>query len=292
MAISTTDLFLQLADVMPLGIYVIDGGRNIIFWNQVAQQISGYQAQEVVGRNCCSEGLLAHCSLNGELLCPKGRCPMTLTLRDGNPKRAAMLLRHKDGHRVRIIVQTVPIRDEEGKISAVGQVFQLESFVAGLLWNDPNLALHSHAEMHSPEQTAEQLRLHWYRERDRLSAFLITVEGLQEMRANQGSAMVQTLLQTVAKTIADALWAPHYLGTWTDQRFILLVPQCDLSCREEILRELQASIGACAIAWWGDRIIPKIQIQTASGEAFKSPEKLLSSLDPEWRESKPLPGDD
>jgi PAS domain S-box-containing protein len=291
MPVSNAELFQQLTDVMPFGIYVIDRNRNIIFWNQVAYQITGYRAQEVVGRHC-SEALLAHCSTKGEALCQKGLCPMALTLHDGNVRHAVVLLQHKEGYRVRILAQTVPVRDEEGKILAVGQVFQQESIVAGLLWDDTDLASHSHAEMRSPQNTEEQLHLHWLHERDSLSAFLITIEGLHEMGINRGPAFVQTVLQTVAKTFSNALWMPHFLGIWTNQRFILLVPRCDLPCREEIVRELQAITSTSGIMWWGDPFIPKIQIRMVSSEGFESPEKLLSSLDPTWSSSKLQPGDE
>jgi PAS domain S-box-containing protein len=291
MPISNADLFLQLTNAMPFGIYVTDHDKNIIFWNQMAYQVTGYRAQDVVGRHC-SDSLLSHCSPKGVPLCQKGECPISLTLQDGNPRRMAILLRHKEGHRVRIISQTIPVRDDEGRICAVGQVFQLESFVAGLIWEDPELATRAHTELRSPEQTEEQLQLHWHHERDRLSAFLITVEEIHEMATNRGAAMVQTILRTVANTFTNALWMPHYLGTWTDQRFILLVPSCDNSCREEVLKELQTVAGTCGITWWGDRIVPKIQIRMVPAEGFESPDALLSSLDPTWKNSKILPGVD
>ncbi len=290
MSINNGDLFLQLTDVMPFGIYVVDHNKHVIFWNQLAQQITGYRAQDVIGRGC-SEALLSHCSIKGEPLCASGSCPMSLTLHDGNPRRAAMLMQHKEGHRIRVVAQTVPVRDEEGKIFAVGQVFQMESFVAGLLWDDPEFASRSHTEIGSPDHTEEQLRLHWLHEREHLSAFMITIEGVHEMGVNRGPAMVQAVLQTVAKTLTSALWVPHYLGTWTEQRFILLVPQCIGDCNQEVLRELQAVTSTCAITWWGDRIVPKIQIRMVTAEKFDSPEALLSDLDPAWSAPKTLPGD-
>jgi PAS domain S-box-containing protein len=289
MLISNTDLFLQLTEVMPFGIYVVDHTGSIIYWNRLAYQITGYRAQDVIGRKC-SDALLSHCSLKGEPLCSNVLCPMALSIQDGNPRRAAVLLRHKEGHRIRILAYTVPVRDEEGKVIAVGQVFQLESFVAGLLWEDPDVAPHSHTEMRSPEHTEEQLRLHWLHERNNLSAFLITIEDIREMAVKRGTAMVQTVLQAVAKTLTSALWVSHYLGTWTDQRFILLIPHCDNTCREEVLKELQAVSSTCAITWWGDQIVPKIQIRMVSAEGHESPESLLSSLDPTWSASKSHPG--
>ncbi len=281
---------MQFVDGMPFGIYIIDSNRNIIFWNQIAQQISGYRAQDAVGR-LCSDEMLSHCSASGDSLCSKESCPMSQSLQDGISRRAVLFLRHKEGHRVRVLARTVPVRDEEGKVIAVGQVFQLESFVAGLLWGEPDMSNRGEADLSAPDHTEKQLWLHWHHEHNQLAAFLISIEKLHEMGIHRGATMVQTILHTVAKTVISALWMPHYLGTWTNQRFILLVPRCDPACREQILTELQAATGSCSVSWWGDRIVPTVRIKVVAADGFDSPEAMLSSLDPTWGGARPIPGD-
>jgi GGDEF domain-containing protein len=275
---------------MPLGAYIIDPNRKIIFWNQASRQISGYLPQDVIGRPCSGD-LLSHCSTSGDSLCDQHTCPMFASLQDGVSRSAVLLLRHKEGHRVRVFTRTVPVRDEEGKIIAVGQMFQSETSMDGLLEGEPDLASRAEMELSSHEHTEEQLRLHWHHGRDQLIVFLITIDQLHEMGVNRGPAMVQTVMNTVAKTAASAIWMPHYLGKWTDNRFILMVPRCDRKCSEEIISELHAVTGSSRVKWWGDTIIPTIQIKAASADEFESPEALLSSLDPTWVHTKLLPGD-
>jgi len=50
------------------GVYLVDKGRRIIFWNRGAEIITGYQAEEVRGRRC-AEDILNHIDENGNLLC-------------------------------------------------------------------------------------------------------------------------------------------------------------------------------------------------------------------------------
>jgi PAS domain-containing protein len=71
-----------LADKFPFGFYVVDPERTILYWNESAERITGYHAQEVVGR-CCADDLLVHCGRQGTALCATGGCPFTFTLRDG-----------------------------------------------------------------------------------------------------------------------------------------------------------------------------------------------------------------
>jgi GGDEF domain-containing protein len=216
---------------------------------------------------------------------------MFASLQDGVSRSAILLLRHKEGHRVRVFARTVPVRDEEGKIIAVGQMFQAESSLDGLLEGDPDLASRAEMELSSYEHTEEQLWLHWHHGPDQLVVFLITINQLRELGANRGPAMVQTVMHTVARTAASAIWMPHYLGKWTDNRFMLMVPRCDRKRSEEIISELHAVTASSRVKWWGDTFIPTIQINVASADEFASPEALLSSLDPTWVNTKLLQGD-
>jgi PAS domain-containing protein len=62
-----------LADKFPFGFYVVDPERTILYWNEAAERITGYRAQEVVGR-CCADDLLVHCGPQGTPLCATGSC--------------------------------------------------------------------------------------------------------------------------------------------------------------------------------------------------------------------------
>jgi PAS domain S-box-containing protein len=50
------------------GIYVVDRGRKIIFWNRGAEEITGFSTEEVMGKRC-SDDILNHIDENGVLLC-------------------------------------------------------------------------------------------------------------------------------------------------------------------------------------------------------------------------------
>jgi PAS domain S-box-containing protein len=273
----------QFIDVLPIGLYIVDDRRKIVVWNQVAQEISGYLAQEVIGRSC-AEDILVHCSVNGSSLCNEEQCPVARTFKDGFPRNAQLFLKHKDGHRIRIMMHTVPVQDESRTVVAVGQLFQLDPSSAGLLWQ-PELSLNDKSEPHEPEFTERQLQLHWDQARSHLAVFLIDVEKLHELELNRGLAVVQTALHTIAKTVEQTLWTPHYLGPWTDHRFLLMITNCDQGCVEESSKELQSAISSCSVSWWGDRIALKVQIKAVLASRYENPEDLLSDLDPKWIKS-------
>ena len=43
-----------------VGIYLVDRDRRIVFWNDGAEQITGYLRAELIGR-CCNDQILNHC---------------------------------------------------------------------------------------------------------------------------------------------------------------------------------------------------------------------------------------
>ena len=59
------DLFRQIVESLPVGIYVVALDRRILFWNQAAERITGYFSQEVIGRSC-RDDVLVHCGAAGD----------------------------------------------------------------------------------------------------------------------------------------------------------------------------------------------------------------------------------
>ena len=76
------------------GVYLVDRDRYITFWNKAASEITGHAAEAVLGRQCQS-GPLRHVDGDGRILCQDG-CPLASVLEDGRPRKAAVLLQHRE----------------------------------------------------------------------------------------------------------------------------------------------------------------------------------------------------
>ncbi|MBN2429072.1 MAG: sensor domain-containing diguanylate cyclase [Deltaproteobacteria bacterium] len=96
------------------GLYLVDRNRIITYWNKAAEGISGFSAEEVVGKPC-SDSLLTHIDSDGCNLC-QGTCPLAETIADGRSREDEVFLHHKDGHRVPVSVRVSPLTDENGEI--------------------------------------------------------------------------------------------------------------------------------------------------------------------------------
>lgn len=103
------------------GVYCTDLERRITYWNHSAEQITGYEAEEVIG-SCCFDNILVHVDLEGNSLC-LGHCPMAAAMEDGQSRSGEVYLKHKHGHRVPVSVRVSALRDRQGAIIGGVELF-------------------------------------------------------------------------------------------------------------------------------------------------------------------------
>jgi len=108
------DSYERIVENLYDGLYFVDRDRIITYWNKAAEQISGFTANEVVGRSC-SDNILTHVDIDGNTLCT-GMCPLAATIADGKPREVEVYMHHKDGHRIPVSVRVSALTDRDGNI--------------------------------------------------------------------------------------------------------------------------------------------------------------------------------
>ena len=109
----------EVLDHVSDGVYFVDLERRIFYWNESAFRLTGYRAEEMLGR-CCEE-FLGHVDATGKRLCLD--CPLVACVRDGSTYEAQVFLRHKQGGRVPVAVRVQPIRAADGSIVGAVEIF-------------------------------------------------------------------------------------------------------------------------------------------------------------------------
>ncbi len=104
----------KILDSLHDGLYFVDPQRRITYWNKGAERITGFLAEEVVGK-CCQDNILTHVDAEGRPLCLSG-CPLAGTLGDGLDRQAEVYLHHKDGHRIPVLVRISSLRADDGSL--------------------------------------------------------------------------------------------------------------------------------------------------------------------------------
>ncbi len=115
------NFYKHLLDSLYDGVYFVDRERRITYWNKAAERLSGYAAEEVIGKRC-ADNILVHVDDAGRQLCLCG-CPLSATMGDRLPREADVHMKHKLGHRVSVLVRAVPICDSQGEVIGAVEVF-------------------------------------------------------------------------------------------------------------------------------------------------------------------------
>ncbi len=101
--------------------YIVDTNKKIVYWNKSAEILTGFDSNEVLG-HCCSDNILTHIDSAGTGLC-KTACPLSLTLKDFQPREAEVFLHHKNGMRIPVSIRISPIHNEHGEIVGAVEFF-------------------------------------------------------------------------------------------------------------------------------------------------------------------------
>ncbi len=104
----------QILDTMAEGLFTLDDNGIITSWNKSMEKISGYLAQEAVGKGCS----LLQCSR-----CFGENCPADITkcgvIRHGKTEAKECFIRHRDGYDIAVIKNARLARDDDGKVLGI-----------------------------------------------------------------------------------------------------------------------------------------------------------------------------
>jgi len=281
---SAADVFRAIVDNLEEGVYITDRFRKITYWNRGAERITGFLAQDVVGR-FCRDNILVHCNEHNQPICTQG-CPLQEVIRDGVPREMHVYLRHHDGHRVPAHVRSLPLKDEAGQIAGAAEIFaehieapefttqDLVLAASGCL--DEETGIPNHALTESYLQ--ECLRF-FESHRIQFAVFAIRADRVEEFRAQHGKEAVAAILRAIAHTLRHALPAEDFVGRWGPDRFLVTLRyarQVPLDRAEERLRD---RVYSTSVPWWGDYLSMKASTSLTRAQVGDTLETLRDRIE-------------
>lgn len=138
------------------GIYFVTYDRQILYWNNGAEEITGFTESEIVGKKCF-ETPLKHLDDRGNNLC-EGNCPLVEAMKKNERVEKKVWVHTKNGAVKHIIVKTIPMYDKLGRligavetfddISSVDKIEMMNKKLKKLSARDPLTNLYSKREMY------------------------------------------------------------------------------------------------------------------------------------------------
>ena len=217
-------LYLSIINNMHDGAYFVDTERTIQFWNKAAEEITGYAAEEIVGKQC-QNSKLNHIDGEGRPLCMVG-CPLFSTIIDGEQRRANVYVRHKDGYRVPITVNIFPIHCGTEIIGAA-EVFARNSpkvYEDNLIENLAGIAMHD-ALTNLPNRRYLESFLSFkfdeYTRFDRPFALLFAdIDNFSKFNNTYGHDAGDAVLCNISTSLRNTMRNTDLVGRWGGEEFI------------------------------------------------------------------------
>lgn len=279
------DLLEQVSD----GVYFVNADRRITYWNAGATRITGYRAEEVLGRRC-SEGLLRHVDEEGRVLCGSG-CPLVAVAADGQPRSAEVYLHHKDGHRVAVTVHGRPLVDPQDRIVGSAEVFQVRanSPYADLerrstsSSDDPvtGLPLRRMGELYLATLTAAVAD-----GETRLGVAFLDIDRFKSVNDAHGHTVGDRVLRMVGRSMATALRRGDVAVRWGGEEFVALLPGVEgpgLAVAAERIRML---VGSSWLDTSGGRLRVTVSVGATLARVGEAPGQLIERADRLMYQSK------
>ena len=247
------------------GLYFVDQNRIITFWNKAAEKISGFSADEVVGRSC-SDNILTHVDGEGDSLCV-GMCPLAATMADGKNREDVVYMHHKDGHSIPVSVRVSPLTDKDGRILGGVELF---TDVSNMKANELRV---KELEKLAVLDGLTQLANRHYLEREikgrveeskrygvPFGILFIDIDHFKKINDNFGHDAGDAVLKFVAKTFVANARPFDLYGRWGGEEFIGVIRNISGPDLEILGNRLRALIASSYILYENKKLFVTISI--------------------------------
>jgi diguanylate cyclase (GGDEF)-like protein/PAS domain S-box-containing protein len=291
-AILSSPLHKTIVDNLSDGVYYVDTGRRITYWNRGAEGLTGYAAGDAVGRPCF-DNFLQHVDGEGHVLCQNG-CPLEATLEDGLQREAIVYLRHANGSRRPVQVRVAPIRSES-PAAIIGAV-EVFSDASGLVEAQDAARIARQDALTDPLTGLANRRLLdtvllGHREAlDRAGTgfgmLLVDIDHFKQFNDRYGHDVGDIALKVVAETLAGAVRAGDTLVRWGGEEFAVVSGHVDAADLRRIAERVLALVRSTHVRV-GPLIVPvRVSIGGALACAGEPPEGLFWRVDRALRDAK------
>lgn len=273
------------------GLYFVDRNRMITYWNKAAEKISGFSANEVIGKSC-AHNILMHIDDDGNSLC-KGLCPLAQTMADGKNREATVYLHHKHGHRVPVSVRTSPLTDKQGNIIGGIELFtdisdqtanelrvkELEKMA--YLDNLTQLANRNYIEKEIQNRFEENKRFNIP-----FGIFFIDIDHFKKFNDTYGHDVGDEVLKFVAATFTANARPFDLYGRWGGEEFIGIIRNITLKDLEVMGNRLRLLIKNSFITHQDQKLAVTISTGATLVQKDDTVESLIKRADTLLYQSK------
>jgi len=279
------ELYKSIIDGLHEGVYFVDLNRQITYWNQGAERITGYAASEVVGHSC-ADNILVHVDETGKCLCV-ACCPLVETMLQGcSHKCDQVYLHHKDGHRVPVGVSVSLIRNQEGAPIGAVEVFSEKNSIdyndrliedlkrEALIDQLTGLPNRRYLEMNLGGSLAE-----FERHQVGFGLVFADVDRFKLFNDTHGHDVGDRVLKLVGTSMENCMRAYDMAGRWGGEEFLAIIRFVDHAQFRSVAEKLRTMVENSFLAHQGEHLNVTITLGATHVQPGDTAESLLKRAD-------------
>ena len=270
------------------GVYFVSPKREIVYFNEASEAISGFKREEVVG-SFCYDNILNHVSEDGARLCFEG-CPLMHSIETRKVNHAEVYLHHKKGHRIKISVKTLPVI-EKGEVVGALEIFtplekgnlfrQSLEYYKKQAMTDALTGLNNRAvlDSHVPELMASSKDMHY-------GVLFMDIDDFKAFNDTYGHAMGDRALEVASNTLSQAVKTSDIVIRYGGEEFLVLAYDTDETALTKLGEKLRRMIEASTVDHDKEPLSFTISLGATMIRADESLKDAISRADKAMYESK------
>lgn len=232
------------------GVYFVTPERQIIYFNEASERISGFKKDEVVG-SYCYDNILNHVSEDGTRLCFEG-CPLLDSIKEKKLNRAEVYLHHKDGHRVKVRVKTLPVI-EDGQVAGALEIFSSVDednlFRQSLEYYKKKAMTDSLTKLNNRTVLDEQVpKLMESSDGVRFGVVFGDIDKFKVFNDTYGHALGDRVLETVSRTLEQSARKSDIVIRYGGEEFMVLLYDVDEDALKHLAERFRLMVEASSVA--------------------------------------------
>jgi len=257
------DLLEAALGCLPQGVVLLGEDSLVAFWNDAAQAITGFAAQDLVGRTA-PEGLRSLLENRGAREGTETGSGYEISAATGHsfPVQA----RHKLGHEVSTMARLLVLRDGLGKRIGTAVLFHPTECLDALPHGEDGESEAVEASQEDLKDRLESLFEDFTHGGPAFGVLWISIDQAHHLRKTHGAGACEAMQAKVERALAQGLRPSEYLGRWGEDEFLIISHERSLALLAVHAQVLAGLARTADFRWWGDRVSLTVSVGAAQAE--------------------------
>ncbi|HQH33316.1 MAG TPA: PAS domain-containing protein, partial [Petrotogaceae bacterium] len=205
-------------------------------------------------------------------LCEKN-CPASRAMQDGLPKRAEIFLHHKNGYRIPVVATVYPVKNYDGVVSGVIEVFndlsEKDRQSQSLVYDELTGILCKQ----EVEQKIKQAEEDFKKVSVPFGLICFGIDNLSQIAEKYKERVAEKILIMAAKNLSANLRITDETGRWDNDSFMLIVKFVDREQLHDIAQNMLITMNNCFLKEENEIIMASV---SAGGSVFKDNDSIYT----------------